>query len=237
MSEAALTLSAVVDDALDTRYFHPEEGEPIFQGVAYPGDPSFILIVGENASGKSLLFRLIDGLLHREHKATGVTVSIRERTGGGTMEMGRMRQTMMFGDEATSSTGTTSVKTAGTAYRSANKYAEDGKTVAVMLDEPELGLSDSYAYPLGRRIVQHHNDRVDGNLGTVIVTHCRALAEGIRDEMGHDPTFVYMGENPSGSLDAWIKAPARRTIEELETLPDIALARFRATHRLTQPKD
>ncbi len=204
-----------------------DEASP-FRGKAYGGDPRLVLIVGPNASGKSLLFRMIAQWLQRDHKATPVTISIRERTGSGEMEMAGMRRMMMFGDETTQSTGAASARVVEAGFGNANRYPK----AALLLDEPELGLSDGYARALGELIGQMAKDVTETNVGTVVVTHNRELAKGLHVGLGAMPTFVCM-EEPL-AFQAWLSAREHRTIDDLKALPDLSHRRFRAVHGILQ---
>lgn len=67
------------------------------------GSKDVIVITGPNASGKSLLVRVLSSFLAEYYakKMTGISISIRERSGSGYNEMSRM----IFGNEKRQSTG------------------------------------------------------------------------------------------------------------------------------------
>lgn len=211
-------LKLLEDIGRDSALF-TDEASPFAFGVA-GGSPGsrVVVMVGENGSGKSLLFQVMAGWARRDHGATPLTVSIRERTGGGTFEMGGMRRAMMFGDEAEQSTGATSVRVIRGAFRSASGWAEkDGKKPIVMLDEPDLGLAEGYAHAMGQWLA----GLVEGNLqvdGVVVVTHSRALvrglAQGMRNKALGAPHFVNMGHGEPG-MEAWLAGGPGHSVEDL----------------------
>lgn len=119
---------AVGDSAILTAEESP------FSGALIDGDERVLLITGENASGKSLAFRLIMQLA-TSGGIEAIPISIRERTGAGTDEMARMKRAFTYGDEETSSTGTVS---AGVVHAGFEAMAARPQPVVLCLDEPEI---------------------------------------------------------------------------------------------------
>lgn len=204
-----------------------------FEATAAPGDPHLVLVVGENASGKSLFFR---SLTQRFRMGGGVpiTLSIRERAGAGSADMSRMAQVMIFGDEAEQSTGATSVKAVTAAF--SNLDRPQGTVLG--LDEPELGLSDGYAAAMGTYLGEQARTIPDPCAGVVVVTHSRTLVRALIDAYGQRPTFVHV--RPAGAaavgLDGWLDDVESRTVEELLALRDVGLERWRATLRFLEQR-
>lgn len=208
-----IALPALARWAAEESALFNNDGSP-FRAAVEVGSPELLVITGENASGKSLLFRVIAQKV-RDAGALPVTASIRERTGGG------LRAVMMFGDEETSSTGALSVRTCQKAF--GNLERPEGCVLA--LDEPELGLSDGYAAALGRYIGEQARSTPATCLGVVVVTHSRSLVRGLVEAFGALPTFVRVGHDLS--LAQWLEAPETRSVEELLALPHVGLERFR----------
>lgn len=213
--------------AEESRLFDPRDSP--FQASVDPGDPKLLLIVGENASGKSLFFRMLCSKIHLAG-STAFTISIRERSGGGTGEMNRMRQVMMFGEEAEQSTGATSVKVIDAGF---NQLKNNGNILG--LDEPEMGLSDGYAYALGRYIGDKSREIPKKCRGVVVVTHNRHLVEGLIVGHGKTPTFVRTGSDKA-DIDTWLTTPEDHTVAELLALPEVGLERWRAVNKLLKDK-
>lgn len=203
-----------------------------FKGVVHPGDDRVLVITGENAAGKSFLFQLMAAEISR-HGITSVTLSIRERTGAGTMEMSRLRRAFIYGDEEMQSTGATSARVVKSGFHNAGNENPG----ILMLDEPEMGLSDGYARALGELIGQTaRKPEADGGMrdqchGVVVVTHNRALVNGLIEGLRASPTFANLGDTPV-DLNDWLKFPDRRTIADLESLQTIASERRKTTHRI-----
>ena len=201
-----------------------------FHGGLVEGDPRLLLITGENASGKSLAFRLV-AQIAGDHGVEALTLSIRERTGGGTFEMARMRQGMIYGREETSSTGAVSARVVQSGF---NNLSNRGPAI-LGLDEPELGLSDGYAEALGEYIGRETAAIGGKACGVMVVTHSRRLAAGLVRGLGAEPTMIAMlrdADQPSPSVADWIASRDERTVDELLALKDVSLDRFRATQAL-----
>lgn len=223
---------AVAADYLGTdNVFFGREDCP-FKGVVHPGDDRVLVITGENAAGKSFLFQLMAAAIH-ERKITAVTLSIRERTGAGTFEMSRLRRAFIYGDEEAQSTGATSARVVQSGFHNAGAEGPG----LLMLDEPEMGLSDGYARALGELIGEKaRKPEAEGGMrdqchGVVVVTHNRALVHGLIEGLRASPAFVNMGDRPV-DLNDWLKTPERRTIADLEALREIAGERRKTTHRI-----
>lgn len=187
-----------------------------------PGAPKLVVVTGENASGKSLLFRVLTAKVNMAG-ALPVTLSIRERSGSGTGEMARFRQSMVFGDETDQSTGAASVRAVTAAFQNLDR--EQGSVLG--LDEPELGLSDGYARALGEYIGEQARTLPRTCSGAVVVTHSRSLVDGLVRAYGKRPTFVSTGVDAPRTIADWVATPEVRTLEELLALPETNLDRFR----------
>lgn len=197
-----------------------------FRATVVSGDPRLLLLVGENASGKSLFFRV---LMSRFQIAdtSPITISIRERCGSGYHEMAGMRRVMMFGDEHEQSTGATSVNVINSGFKNL-----DSREKSVLgLDEPELGLSDGYAGALGEFIGDKAMEIPTTCRGVVVVTHSRTMVHGLLRNFMPTPTFVRTGEGPA-TLDEWLETPETHSVDELLTLQEVALDRWRTTSKL-----
>lgn len=201
-----------------------EDGSPFVASVA-SGDPKLLVVTGENASGKSLLFRVLSAKINQA-KATPVTLSIRERAGSGGSDMGGIRRVLMFGEESEQSTGATSVTSIKSAFE--QNLDRPGGTV-LGLDEPELGLSEGYASALGMYIGQQTRSIPAACAGVVVVTHSRPLVRGLIDGYGARPTHVALG--CEADLDRWLDEPEVRSVEDLLALSDVGLERWRWASR------
>ncbi|AXQ70022.1 hypothetical protein HOU03_gp246 [Caulobacter phage CcrSC] len=211
----------------DSRYFSDDEAP--FSGQVFDGDNRLLLIVGENASGKSLMFRVLNAYAKRDHDLTGITISIRERTDSSVP----FRRMFMFGDEAEQSTGATSFSTIEMGFKTANGESQ-GKNL-LMIDEPEMGLSDGYARALGEYLGERARDLPDACHGLVVVTHNRPLVKGMLMGLSATPAFVHMGATTP--LFDWLEHRETRSVRELRALKETASERRKQTQKLMNRKD
>lgn len=218
---------AIAQDALENSRFFGEDA--VFQGTYFEGDERLLIIVGENASGKSLLFRVISAWAHKK-KVTGITISIRERTDSTVP----FRRAFMFGEENEKSTGANSFQVIEAGFKNAESGGH-GQTL-LMLDEPELGLSDGYARALGEYLGQRATTLTDSCQGLVVVTHSHSLVRGVLVGLQATPAFVHVGAQ-SKPIDRWLVDPEHRTVEDLKNLSDVAFERWRAIQKIMNEKD
>lgn len=104
-----------------------------FRASLSESDPRIVLIVGENASGKSLAFRLLQQICG-DHSIVAIDLSIRTRAGLGRGEMSHMKRAFMYGDEYERSTGATSASVVRRAFANLDRE----QPAALLMDEPEL---------------------------------------------------------------------------------------------------
>jgi hypothetical protein len=217
----ALARWAVTDSAILTADESP------FRGTLVTGDERVLVVTGENASGKSLAFRLIMQLAN-SGGVEPIPISIRERTASGTDEMARMKRAFAYGDEETSSTGSVSARVVQSGFDALDTRAVPA---ILALDEPEIGLSDGYARALGEYIGARAQGMAGNACGVMVVTHSRALARGLLAGLEAEPTLVAMlgrEDEPVASLAQWIETTPERTIDDLLGLREVAHERFRA---------
>ena len=218
-------IAEIAQDLLAESVLFQKEEFP-FEGTLTPGHSKVLLVTGENAAGKSFLFQALHGWARAHYDLVGITVSIRERTGAGTREDGGMRRMMMFGDEAVQSTGACSVSVIERAFGNISEPNH-----FLMLDEPELGLSDGYAIALGRYLAQKASEMPEASAGLVVVTHHRGLARALADELGQTPSFVFMrpkGSQESLDFSAWLSHVESRSVEDLLKLRTLGFERKKA---------
>jgi ABC-type dipeptide/oligopeptide/nickel transport system ATPase component len=224
------TLATLVKDVATKALVFSDESP--FSATIKRGDMRLIVVTGENACGKSVFARVLATRVH-QRKATPVTISIRERTGGGDFEMARMRQAFMFGTEQDNSTGANSI---GVVKRAIEHNLDRDNGCALILDEPEIGLSESYARAMGEYIGQSIANLPKGCMGIAVVTHSRPLAAGIL-QAGISPTHAAISASDRQAvlgLQEWIDTPEHRSVDELLNLEDIGLERWRALNKLIE---
>lgn len=225
------TVLDVAKDVLENSLFWTDEHCP-FKASLEPNDPRLLVIGGANATGKSLMFQFIAAVARAEHAYVPVSISIRERTGAGTFEMANLRRTFMFGDESEQSTGATSARVLESGFNNVLKR-DDKKEALLLLDEPELGLSDDYAHALGTYVAQKTIEAFNTEEGTcrgvVVVTHNRAVVQGLM-QAGLTPSFMSMGE--ALTLSDWLAFRNVKSVEDFLALSELDHTQYRQTKDL-----
>ena len=195
------------------------------------GLPRVAIVAGDNCTGKSLFVEVVRGwACHHNMANDTICVSIRERTGSGLSEMAHMRRAFMFGDETEQSTGAISAKTVQTAFSTLESRCEEGKHSILVLDEPELGMSEAYAGALGEMMGQRLAGLKEPAVGVIVVTHSKALVARMGQALGAEPTFVHIGQ--PRTLQEWLKTPVHKTVEDLLALDELNLAGRQAVWQL-----
>jgi hypothetical protein len=212
-------------------YFHagPGELQPPIPYVWREGhkDQRLTVIVGENACGKSFLRRILHAL-HHKAKCELLHLSMEGRKG--------YMASLVYGDESMSSTGHNSVRLVLGAMRNADERKSD---TAIFWDEPDLGLSDSWAAGVGQRIAKYSLTAPPHVRGIYLVTHRKCL---LRELVIVKPHFVLLGDEVE-ELDprrcptfrSWIDRPVVPR-SDLESLSEISQARFKQILNVVRPE-
>ena len=200
-----------------------------FRAHVTPANSNVVLLAGENATGKSMLAKSLVAWASHHAKYQPITLTMSERTGSTLHEMGGMRRAMIYGDESQKSTGTNSFNVVKRAMSNYQAWSEQNPTF-ILLDEPDLGLSESYCFAMGQYIGQEAA-KVPSSRGILVVcTHSRNLASGLQEGLGQTPTFVHMAAPKS--MSEWMIHKQQQTIADLESLSETAHQRFRAVHAI-----
>lgn len=167
------------------------KGNPPALDVSIQQQKSKLLIMtGENAMGKSFMRRLYHQAMRKYGDIECIPVSQEARTTSG------IHRAFMFGDEGEESTGAISCHSVkgGISTCKARKEAH-----AIIFDEPDIGLSDSYARGLGI-VLRDFVKKVPKKTFAVIVTsHNRNL---IKELLPLNPNHLRFGSPMT--LDEWV---------------------------------
>lgn len=226
-------LRAMIEQMLDSNAFWADpvcpfqanlesiDGLEIAQQEAV-NNSRILLVAGDNASGKSLLVEYFRSYSKYHHGTTSISISIRERTGSGLSDMAGMRRTMIFGDESEQSTGATSVSVLQAAFHNLDSWTQSGKKVVMVLDEPELGLSDAYAHAMGLLIAKRMSEINSPEANLVVVTHSKGLAQGLAQGLGYPVPFIHMNEKLA--MSDWLERQSIKSVQELVDLKEAGSA-------------
>lgn len=187
-----------------------EDGSPVFPYLLEKKESKILLVCGKNASGKSLLSRYMDQCSNRNNYRT-IEVSMGERA-----KKGYMQQAMQYGkygDEDRESTGHL------TSYRVIKEFkkVEDFESPWFMiLDEPDIGLSEAYARAMGEFIALNINEHKSSEhfKGLIVVSHNRALMQSLTSNLDHEPNKMRVGDDRH--FDDWLESGEEAvSLEEL----------------------
>jgi hypothetical protein len=203
----------LLKEALDTVLFGDDDGllhASLSEGHA---KSRVAVIVGDNASGKSFLVTLMSAFckLNEDFKAEPLQVSMKYRTTEG---LHRAFMYGVFGDEA-DSTGSISMSGVSGLLKTAHQRE---KPHWALLDEPDLGLSESYARAMGKWLAQEFASLGPMTKGMVLVSHSKALVSSLFENSRERPWFVHMGAPLT--VEGWLEDRSEKTVEELLSLQD-----------------
>jgi hypothetical protein len=191
-----MKLDKLIESSLDTILFDPDEEGPLLQAKYIPGKSSLAVILGNNASGKSLLRRIISVKCGKANpKIESMAISMQLRTSG------LIQNAFIFGDESYESTGRISSSTVSVGIRS-SKGRENPHII--FWDEPDVGLSDEAAAGIGLEIAKYAQEPAPTLQGMFVVTHRRVLVQYL---LQVDPHIIFMGANPPNSVQEWLDRP------------------------------
>lgn len=161
-------------------------------------DGDQFLLVGPNASGKSL-FRQLVGMRERrkgEKPPTMVHSSMALRTGSHA-HMGGLGG--MLRDRPDDATSNATLYLVGGAIHNCQQYIKDGTPSSLHLDEPEIGSGEELQASLGPWIRAKLDEFETKPVVTMITTHSRIIARGFRDWKLVDLGFRYK------TVDGWLR--------------------------------
>lgn len=211
-------LAALVQDAEQSVCFG-DTGILPFPHMAGPTSRCLV-VFGDNADGKSLFLMVLRAFISTRKKLgdEAFELSMKQRTSQG---MGKL----IYGDEHYASTGANSVSTLINAFRNCRGRENP---VWLMLDEPDIGLSDKFASAQGTYIAQQVNDMPKNVRGVVVVSHSRPLLRNLVASLDEAPHDVAMGSDRTLAqfLDPAFQDTA--SVEDLLLLPERAITTFRS---------
>jgi hypothetical protein len=196
---------------------------PISFNIIDKGEKKLLLVIGDNAEGKSLITSQMLSYAHKNSDINGYNIGMQARTRGG------IERSFVYANENVCSTGFSTVLSVTGGIRNCVSHSKDSHhQMMLVLDEPTLGLSDRYERPMGEYIANtiKENKELDNFKGIILVTHSKEL---VRSLINNDvfPTVVYVGDNFK-SLNEWLNTSEHATLEELLGIYDKGNAKKRS---------
>jgi hypothetical protein len=203
-----------------------EDDKPVLQRTykIHGAEVPVMVVAGINASGKSI----VADVVATSAKKCGFgrrAVTMKNRTTSG------FERAMIFGDENDESTGVNSVSAVLKGVKSSKQ--DNGPSVLI-LDEPDIGLSEEYSGALGEYLAAQVIE-ADHNLKLlVVISHSRPLYRRMLEVLPYEPHSVYMGDNTKTFSD-WLNGPVPRFgADEIEKLKARGLATWRAINSVVK---
>lgn len=155
------------------------------------GHDRFVVVTGENASGKSFVRKLLYSII-KQKKMECIHLSQQGRSSSG------IASSLIYGDESYNSTGYLTSRLIITGINTCRGREEPHY---IIWDEPDIGLSDGYAAGIGVEIRKFVETLPDLTKGVIVITHSKAL---VRQLLPINPSHLRLGGCPS--LNSWLNS-------------------------------
>jgi hypothetical protein len=209
----AIDIQAAIEHVLNLPFFCPSSllnGDVAIPAIYRPGTSRMVLVLGENAGGKSFFRRLFRLATHPGRSAgmgqkaipkgpfpvrEFIPLSMQDRTSNGFLS------SMVYGVEESMSTGQCSSRTVTTGVRTVKERTHP---TIIWWDEPDIGMSAGVAGGTGVAI-KNFAETASSLVQAVFVTsHSVPLVRQLKDL---DPHYVYLGDADGPStLEAWFES-------------------------------
>lgn len=208
-----------------------DDRERLFPSKLEMGSREDILVVtGENASGKSLAFLILNNLVRSFGKEDKIDVLVMD-IGMGRRTKSGIEKAFMFGDEHLDSTGNISIKVMQTGVE--NSRSKDTYHY-LMLDEPDIGVGEGYHTAIGEFLSEFASALPEKCLGLVVATHSRKITAKLLDA---GASSLRLG-NDLRDVREWVEhGDIEKSLDELTALKSISLKRFRGVSKMLNGKN
>lgn len=212
----------LVERILATRFF--AGAQAVIPAIWRPSRAAhpLVVVVGENASGKSFFRRCVYEMSRRS-KIECLHISMEGRTAGY-----NMLRSFIYGAEDYEATVINSIRT----VLSGIKTSQSREVAHTLVwDEPDLGLSEGNAASVGARIAMLADEPPKQLRAALVMTHRKALVQALIAASPTPPHYLYLGD-ASGAPDVhtWLAAPP--ILRPLEEVVRAGADRFQAIQRL-----
>jgi len=164
-------------------------------------DCKVLIVAGDNACGKSLFRRFLSGFLGMYYKEKKINAGVVDISQEARSRSGDISKCFIYGDENYESTGQiTCHSILGCFHNIKNNESWDEKVL--IIDEPEIGLSEESQLGLATYIKTELQTCPAKLRGVVIITHSRYIVSELKDVEGFK--FHYIGEKKYKDAEAWL---------------------------------
>lgn len=218
------TAAFMAEDLVSNTHLLSDEDCP-FSFHVQKGNPRVLVLAGENATGKSLLTSMLAACAYDDYGVEPMVVSMVRRTSSGMMRV------FTYGGEDYRATGEVSLSVSMKALNHLPKRLEESGAGMVILDEPDVGLSESYAHAFGVKLGQAINSLPKNKpWNVVLVSHSRELIRGMAETLDKAPTFIHTGEPKT--LDSWLEDRSRKSVEDLDGMIERAAKQIKQVYKI-----
>lgn len=212
----------LVEKTLELDYF--QDPKPAIPYVWKPGkaDNPLVVVVGENAGGKSFFRRCVSAVCRDDaNKVEVIPISMEGRR----QVAYNIGLSFVYGSEDWEATGVNSI---GTVLSGINTCRGRETKHVIIWDEPDIGLSEGNAASVGKAIADFTREPPAHTKASIVITHRKALVGQL---LPMEPHYLFLGD-PDGpeSLDAWILQPP--VIRPLEEIKERSRKRFQSIQKI-----
>lgn len=186
-----------------------------FKCSLQPAHNKLCIITGPNASGKSLLRKIVH-VHYQRRKLFLLHLSQAARSTGG---FGRC---MVYGSEDDDSTGYNSINVFLKSFDNANKAEPTG----LLIDEPEIGCSEEVQLAMGLHLATRIQE-LPMLHGCYVITHSRLFVQSL---LHLKPTHFRLGDDMT--LEQWVNRPIHPA--NLQEVLDRGIAGYRLVHKILE---
>jgi len=210
----------LVEQTLELDYFCEDAPAIPYLWAPSAATNPLIVVVGENASGKSFFRRCVQAVCNKA-QVECIPISMEGRR----QVAYNIGLTFVYGDESCDATGINSIRTVLTGIKTCEGR---DKPHVIVWDEPDVGLSEGNAASVGKAIADFTRSTPKLTRASIVVTHRKALVTELARERPH---YLYLGavDGPT-TVDAWLAQPP--IVRSLEDVQNAARERFRAIQKI-----
>ena len=214
-------------------------GETPIPWIYMPGDCKLVLVLGENAGGKSFFRRAIDQMTTEERN-----IHVGHRVPAGPFPVGRMipvsmeartgrMGSLIFGQEKRHSTGACSAHSVLMGIKTAT--TETGTNI-IYWDEPDIGMSAGVAAGAGIEIQTMVLRESPLTQAVFVTSHSPALISTL--SQGLNPHYVYLGDSEGPSnVSEWLQAQLSPKVVTPQELKEASRRRRRLIQKALNAKN